>query len=105
MPGIRAGNATGVSRLPLTERIEETASRGVYQWEVALRASVGEELDRTRRDRATRHRFGVLPATIDLTTGELRIAFSDAENLVAKLVELSQAMAHDWTGFMRAVEQ
>ena len=25
--------------------------------------------------------------------------------LAAKLVELSQAMAHDWTGFMRTVEE
>ena len=45
------------------------------------------------------------PATIDLRPGELRIAFSGAEDLAAKLWELSQAMAHDWNGFMRAVEE
>ena len=37
--------------------------------------------------------------------GELCGALSETEYLPAKPVELSQAMAHDWTGFMRAVEQ
>ena len=55
--------------------------------------------------RQRRRRFGDLPAAIHLTPGELRIAFTDAPDLAAKLVELSQAIAHDWTGFMRAVEE
>ena len=58
---------------------------------------VAEELARTRREIAARRRFGDLPAAIRLTPGELRITFSGAEDLAAKLVELSQAMAHDWT--------
>ena len=90
---------------------------GSYQWEVRLLGRVVEELDRTRREIAVRRvqiptapdrvhrRFGDLPATIDLRPGELRIAFSGAEDLAARLLELSQAMAHDWTGFMRAVEE
>ena len=38
-------------------------------------------------------------------SGELRIAFSGAEDLVAKLFELSQAMANDWPAFRRSVEE
>ena len=66
---------------------------------------VAEELARTRREIATRCRFEDLPAAIRLTPGELRITFSGAEDLAAKLVELSQAMSHDWSGFIRAVEE
>ena len=85
------------------------------QWPAGGR--VVEELERTRRELAARRvqipvspdaahrRFGDLPTTIDLRPGELRIAFSDAEDLATRLVELSQAMAHDWSGFMRAVEE
>ena len=110
LAGIRAGNAAVISRLALIERMRETAASGVYQWEVRRRGRVVEELERTRRELAARRvqipvspdaahrRFGNLPETIDLRPGELRIAFSDAEDLAAKLWELSQAMAHDWTG-------
>ena len=101
----------------LIERMRETAASGVYQWEVARRGRAVEELGRTRReiaacrvqipaapDRAHR-RFGDLPEAIRLSEGELRMAFSGAEDLAAKLVDLSQAMPHDWNGFMRTVEE
>jgi len=45
-----------------------------------------------------------LPGDITLKPGELRIEFSGAEDLAAKLFELSQAMANDWSAFARAVE-
>ena len=117
LAGIRAGNAAAISRQALIERMRETAASGVYQWEIRRRGRVVEELDRTRREIAARlvqiplspdrahRRFRDLPAAIGLRAGELRITFSDAEDLAARLVELSQAMAHDWTGFMQAVEQ
>ena len=116
-PSIRAGNATAVSRTALIEWVEEISRSRVYQWEVRRRTRLVEELERTRRQlaarrvqiplspAAARRAFGELPETIQLRVGELRIAFSDAPDLAAKLVELSQAMAHDWTGFMRAVER
>ena len=96
--------------------MRETAASGVYQWEIR-RGRVAEELERTRCEIAARRvqipvspdvhrrRFGDLPAAVHLGAGELRITFSGAEDLAAKLWELSQAMAHDWTGFIRAVEQ
>ena len=44
-------------------------------------------------------------AAISLTPGALQIEFRGAEDLAAKLMELSQAMANDWNGFMRPVEE
>ena len=117
LAGIRVGNAVAVSRLALLERMEATAETGAYQWEVARRARVVEELERTLRElparrvriplppNAEHRRFGDLPAAIEIRPGDLRVAFSGAEELAAKLVELSQAMAHAWNGFVRAVEE
>jgi hypothetical protein len=39
------------------------------------------------------------------TVRSLRIEFYGAEDLAAKLFELSQAMANDWQAFARAVEE
>jgi hypothetical protein len=39
-----------------------------------------------------------------LRPGELRVQFSSAEDLAAKLFEISQAMANDWPGFVHATE-
>ena len=41
---------------------------------------------------------------IALKPGELRIEFYGAEDLAAKLLELSKAMANDWATFQKAVE-
>lgn len=116
LEGLRAGNASAVSRLALITRMEETAASGVFQWEVNRRARVVEDLDRTRRQLAARRvripaapdvrerRVGDLSADIALKPGELRIEFFGAEDLAAKLLELSQAMANDWGTFAKAVE-
>ena len=45
-----------------------------------------------------------LPGGIELHPGELRGSFFGAEDLAAKLFELSQAMANDWRNFEAAVE-
>ena len=45
-----------------------------------------------------------LAAGIDLMPGELRVRFDGAEDLAAKLFELSQAMANDWTAFTKFVK-
>ena len=42
---------------------------------------------------------------MELKLGDLRIEFYGAEDLAAKLFELSQAMANDWQAFARAVEE
>jgi hypothetical protein len=46
-----------------------------------------------------------LSGDIALKPGELRIEFYGAEDLAAKLFELSHAMANDWQAFARAVEE
>jgi len=116
LPGLRAGNAAAVLRLALIARLEETAAGGLFQWEVNRRARVVEDLDRTRRQLAARRvripaaadveerRLRDLSGDIALKPGELRIEFYGAEDLAAKLLELSKAMANDWSTFARAVE-
>ena len=116
LPGLRAGNASAVARQALIARLEETAKGGLFQWEVNRRARVVEELDRTRRHLAARRvripaaadardiRVEDLAGRMELKPGELRIEFYGAEDLAAKLFELSQAMANDWQAFARAVE-
>lgn len=116
LEGLRVGNASAVARLALIARLEQTASGGLFQWETNRRARVVEELDRTRRQLAARRvripaaadveerRLRDLSSDIALKPGELRIEFYGAEDLAAKLLELSKAMANDWPAFARAVE-
>src|ERR1035441_5870607 len=117
LPGLRVGEGFSVARLALIARLEETASGGVFQWEVNRRARVVEDLDRTRRQLAGRRvripaavdvesrRVRDLSSDIALKPGELRIEFFGAEDLAAKLLELSKAMANDWAALARAVEE
>jgi len=85
----------------------------MFQCEVNRRGRVVEELDRTRQLAARRVRIRAaerqermvadLPEDIALEPGELRIQFRGAEDLAAKLFELSQVMANDWPAFARKV--
>lgn len=116
LPGLRVGNAAAVLRSALIARLEETTSGRVFQWEVNRRARVADELDRTRRQLKAQgvripaapdvreRRLANLPAGIMLCAGELRVHFSGAEDLAAKLFEISQAMSNDWPRFVQAVE-
>jgi hypothetical protein len=116
LAGLRVGNAAAVSRPALIARLEETTASGAFQWETNRRARVVEDLARTRRELAARRvripaaadvdsrRLGDLSGDIARKPGELRIEFFGAEDLAAKLLELSKAMANDWQAFARAVE-
>src|ERR1035438_3003271 len=117
LPGLRAGNASAVAGQALIVRLEDTAKGGLFQWEVNRRARVVEELDRMRRHLAGRRvripaaadardiRVEDLAGRMELKPGELWIEFYGAEDLAAKLFELSQAMANDWQAFTRAAEE
>ena len=106
-----------MSREALIARLERTADGGVFQWEGNRRARLVEALDRARRQLAAQHvripaaadvrerLLEDLSAGIALRPGELRITFSGAMDLAAKLLELSQAMANDWPAFRRTVEE
>jgi hypothetical protein len=117
LPGLQVGNAFAVERQALIARLENTATGDRYQWEVSRRARLAEDLERSRRQLAARRvRIPAAPeahhrSMRDLCPGivllphELRIEFSGAEDLATRLFELSQAMANDWPGFIRALEQ
>ena len=117
LPGIQVGNAFGVERQALLARLESIAAGDRFRCETSRRAKLAEELERTRRELAGRRvripsaadardrRLGELSADIVLHSDELRIHFCGAEDLAAKLFELSQAIANDWISFSRAVEE
>lgn len=117
LPALQVGNAVAVERLALIAWLENTASGDRFQWEMIRRARLVEDLDRTRRDLAARRvripaaadvrdrSIRELGGGIELRPGELRIEFYGAEDLAAKLFELSQAMANDWQKFAEAVEE
>jgi hypothetical protein len=108
LPCLQVGNAVAVNRAALIERLETTAADDRFQWEIGRRARVVEALETVRKHAAARRVqfpvppdvrdcvFTSLPAGIDLRPGELRVRFAGAEDLAAKLFELSQAMANDW---------
>jgi hypothetical protein len=116
LPGLQVGNAFAVERQALLARLETIAAGERFQWEITRRARLAEDLDRTRRQLAGRRVYipaaadvqeksmSKLDSAIELRAGELRIQFQGAEDLAAKLFELSQAMANDWHAFVQAVE-
>lgn len=116
LPALQVGNAVAVERQALLQRFENTAAGDRFQWETTRRAKLVDDLDRIRRDLAAtrvpipaaadvRDRSGgELPDGIELRPGELRIQFDGAEDLAAKLFELSQAMSNDWHAFAQALE-
>ena len=60
--------------------------------------------DHARKECREERRLRDLSGDIALKPGELRIEFYGAEDLAAKLLELSKAMENDWSAFARAVE-
>lgn len=113
LPGLQFGNAFGVERAALIQRLENLAAGDRFQWEVSRRKRLAADLENTRRNLAARQvRIEVpaqdagvpgLAAGIELRAGELRIEFSNSEDLAAKLFQLSQAMANDWAAFEKAI--
>lgn len=116
LPALQVGNAVAVERLALITRLEGIRAGNRFQQEISRRARLVEHLERTRQHLAARrvriaaatdvHQRSVreLAAGIDLRAGELRIQFYGAEDLAAKLFELSQAMANDWNTFAQTIE-
>src|SRR4051794_19177694 len=111
LPCLQIGNAVGVSRPALIERLEATKVGDRFQWEIARRTRVAVSLEALRNNFATRQvqvpapadawdrLFDNMSPEIEVRPGELRICFAGAEDLAAKLFELSQAMANDWDRF------
>jgi hypothetical protein len=112
LPGLQVGNAFAVDRKALAARLKGIVGSDRFQWEIRRRRRLAEDLDRTWRMVAARKvRIAVrddvpqgIGKGIELKPGELRIEFQGAEDLAAKLVQLSRAMADDWAAIQRAVE-
>ena len=111
--GYQAGKAFLVDRGSLIRALENLRAGAPFQWEARRSRRVAEALTAARREWAARrvqipaaqsgeHRgWSGLPEGIQLQPGELRIAFASAEDLLRKLFDLSQAIAHDYEGFLR----
>jgi hypothetical protein len=111
LPCLPVGNAVAVSRSALIKRLEATKVGDRFQWEIARRTRVAVSLETLRNNFAARQvqipapadargrLFDNMSAEIEVRPGELRICFAGAEDLAAKLFELSQAMANDWDRF------
>lgn len=114
LPCIQVGNAIAVERLAVIRFLESVAAGERFERETARRARLIEKLDSTRRDLSARRVSIPAPPLqdramqfgdgIELRPGELRITFSGAEDLAAKLFALSQSMVADWVAFQRAAD-
>lgn len=116
LPGVRIGNAMAVERLALIRKLEGVALSEECRTEANRKQRLSTNLAQVRKHLAARkvqlravadvhsRLVDALPGGIDLRPGELRIQFWGAEDLAAKLFELSQAMANDWTAFQKAAE-
>ncbi len=113
LPCLQIGNPVAVSRAALIERRETTSTGDHFQWELRGHSRVVDSLETLRRHAAARQiqvpapanardrLFASLSPEIALHPGDLHIHFN-AEDLAAKLFELSQAMANDWSTFETA---
>jgi hypothetical protein len=114
--GYRIGRTFLVDRLHLLgelRRIEQTAE---FRSEWQRKERLSDQLDQIRRCRKAarvvvlvnpevrERRIAGLSNGIHLGPSELRIVFEDAEDLVRKLVELSQAAANDFETFQSVAE-
>jgi hypothetical protein len=116
LPCLQVGNAVAVCRLALINRLQNTARSDRFQWEISRRTRMAASLDSLQKETAAR-RFQIsvapdswdrlvpeLSPSIEFRPGELLVRFANAEDLAAKLFELSQAMANDWHAFQEALE-
>lgn len=116
LPCLRIGNAVAVERVALVRRLEAVAAGDQFEREVSRRTRVAESLELLRKHAAAQRvrvpvtldvrerTFSNLAPGIQLGPGQLRIEFQSAEDLAAKLFELSQAMANDWDSLTRTIE-
>jgi hypothetical protein len=114
--GYQAGKTFLISRPALIRQLKRVANSNAYLIETARRERLSAELDRTRSQSYARkvridgasdireRLLKDLPVGIHLKPGELRIEFSDAEDLLRRLYDLSQAMVYDFERFRDAVE-
>src|SRR3954447_1347068 len=106
--GTQIGNAWVVDRHKLIQALEAIQHGAEFQSDQRRRERIADVYERAKREhparqvqitvtKETRSRtVSSLPSGVKLGQGKLHIQFTGAEELAAKLFELSQAMANDW---------
>ena len=114
--GFLAGRTFLVDRLKLIGQLEPLQAGAEFVMEERRRQRLSEALEQMRLHHAAAcvripvepgvldRRLSDLPEGIHLQPGSLRVDFCKAEDLLAKLFELSKAAANDFEAFRGAAE-
>jgi hypothetical protein len=114
--GYQTGRAFLIERVALIGQLEALVESTEFVVEQRRRQRLIEALEKVRRYRvaarvtipvtadARDRQMNDLPGGVELHPGHLQVDFVKAEELLAKLYELSKAAANDYEGFRRAAE-
>src|SRR4051812_37227305 len=106
--GVRIGNAWAVDRRQVIAWLEGLQQGEEFQWEQQRRQRVAAVYEQAKREHPARQveiqvpresqarTLASLPSGIELRPGELRLQFTDVEELLRQLVELGQALQNDF---------
>ncbi len=114
--GYQAGRTFLIDRRQLIERLRGLAEGQDFLAEARRKERLAEKIDQMRRQHAgasvriavapdawSRKMEGLAPG-VELQPGHLHVQFAGAEDLLAKLFELSQAAANDFDRFRETAE-
>ncbi|MBL8175178.1 MAG: hypothetical protein JNK48_10935 [Bryobacterales bacterium] len=111
-----AGKSLLIERRDLIAKLESLTRCDAIRIELARQERVNEHLERHRRELQARRkkipihagslgsRMASLPPEVSLEPGHLSIRFAGAEDLLAKLYALAQAISCDYNAFEAAVD-
>ena len=113
--GYQTGRTFLIDRRLLIDHLQHLGEGEEFESEVRRKQRLGEAVDELRREQAAAgvripvrpecaRRVSDLPAGVVLECGHLGVDFCGAEDLLAKLYELSQAAAQDFDRFRAAAE-
>jgi len=113
--GYQTGRTFLIDRRLLIEHLQHLGEGEEFESESRRKQRLGEAVDELRRGQAAAgvripvrsecaRRLSDLPVGVVLEAGHLGVDFSGAEDLLAKLYELSQAAAQDFDRFRAAAE-
>jgi hypothetical protein len=113
--GYQAGRTFLLDRRLLVEELRRVSHGEDFDSETRRQQRLGDAVDECRRNQAASQvripirpefarKVADLPAGICLEAGHLQVEFFGAEDLLAKLYELSQAAARDFDRFRRVAE-
>jgi hypothetical protein len=115
--GYQAGRTFLVERSKVIRILQRIARGRAYEWELARREKLADEIEKVKRllpgrqvrimvpAEALQNRIADLPPGVYLQPGELRIEFHGTEDLLRQLFELGQAIMNDYKKFEAICEQ